>query len=153
MSSSSSFDITGLSHFVYYAMKMRESIQYNWLFCYWFCYSIFFVKINAIMYNCFIILLQCKGPRAYMYNKNTETNWPWKDTLGCRVSPLCHLQFRCNEPVSHFCKMRKGQITFHRKIFWTIFLYHIIGQDKLHFCEKLFGRFAFYKNAKRAHCT
>ena len=28
MSSSSSFDITGLSHFVYYAMKMRESIEF-----------------------------------------------------------------------------------------------------------------------------
>ena len=49
MNSSSSFDITGLSHFVYYAMKMRESIECNWLFCYWFCYSIFFVKIYAIM--------------------------------------------------------------------------------------------------------
>ena len=38
-----------------------------------------------------------------------------------------HLQFRCNKPVSHFCKTRNGQITFHRKIFWTICLHQIIA--------------------------
>ena len=67
---------------------------------------------------------------------SSTCNWPWKDTLGSRVSLLCHLQFRGNELVLHFCKMRNGQITIYRKIFWTIFFHHIIGHDKLHFCAK-----------------
>ena len=96
--------------------------------------------------------------KNYFFLISSTCNWPWKDTLGCRVSLLWHLQFRCNEPVLHLCKMQNGQITFHRKIFWTIFLHHIIGHDQLHFCakerlpkifscEELFARFAFHKNS------
>ena len=40
--------------------------------------------------------------KNYFFRISSTCNWPWKDTLGCRVSPLWHLQFRCNEPVSHF---------------------------------------------------
>ena len=70
--------------------------------------------------------------KNYFFLISSTCNWPWKDTFDCRVSPLWHLQ-----PVLHFCKMRNGQITFNRKIFWTIFFHHIIGHDKLHFCAKL----------------